>query len=769
MGEIRDHQDTENNVETESSALFAGDLRTVLLGRLRRSAARVLLYKARAQNNLEIRRRQHKLKLELIAWIVATGVAYLTAHLTGDAIEVFFSDNKRLDALGTVVVTIGGALIGGAAIAASFILFAMQVNVERLPYGLFKKLSSDSLLLTAVGATFSAAIIISFLSVAITSRNAAAITLATILGTAVVLRLFFYSYARSLDLINPGKQISIVVGDVRRSLRMWERHLRWAVTAIDEKVLPNQARYDARRLAFQQMNPAWTGELIRGIRHVIALTRRAADQADINSSGLAFSALIRMNELYVTAKGKTFFSNSPMIENPLVTDAVITETLDQLRLIFRGALARQDEEQMGQILQTYRSLSLVYLTIDYPDNHALKTHAHLAAAYLEGELDAIAPHNMVDAMMNGVRELGKVALAFVQYARPEEAVSMAQKIGLIGTSGTVREDHRPITLVSMQQLALLTYELIRTQEHDIGYASKSISGAANFTAKLFLEVPDSPLRSIHSSFLGPYFSYMDSSALCSRLGGLADDVAAAPVDSENAKRVSRNFAVWADGLNISLKDLLLLAVEKRSSFLINILHWITDVTEILLSLASAKASSSYSSSLREHARRIAMVLSWLPRDRDNVAFLETYDVTETYFMIAADAEQQGADALAGDMRRLLLRWGLEAGAEQTGWPILERSIYGLAVLGLSADTPDEVKKELSEALKNEVVPPPEICERVAHEIRMKAETLRQYTPKSRMIEQAMGAMNHEHLSIFLNDLADILSPDPKDEPSRQPG
>jgi hypothetical protein len=733
--------------------------------RLIRAGARALLRLNHARAIWGGARSHHKLKLEVSGWIMAAGVACLTVYLAQGAAEGFFSGEKRLDALRSVIVTIGGALIGGAAIAASFILFAMQVNVERLPHGLFRRLSADRRLITAVGATFPTALIVAFVSVAVTKDNAAATIAAAIGGTIIVLRLFFYSYARSLHLINPRQQLAIVIDDVRRSLRVWEQRQRWSARASAEQVQPERVRHDVQRLTFHQLNPTWTQEVFHGIRYAVALARRAAEQGDVDSSGNAFAALVQVSGLYVRAKGQTFFGNNGFIENPLVTDPVINETLDQLRLMFRGALARKDEEQMGQILRTYRLLSMTYLAIDYADDYSLKTHAHLAAAYLGGELEAIAPHHMVDALMNGLRELGKVALAFVQHARPEEVVSLAQRIGTIGSAGALRKDYQPLTLVSMEQLALLTFELISVQDHDIGYASKSLQEAVNFTAKVFLEIPDTPLRSAHSSFLGPYFSSTSLSSLRLRLMQLANAVSEAPADSKDAKRVIRNVATWADGLYISQKELLLLAVEKRSHFTLDLIHWITGVSEILLAIGNADASSDDArDDLRKHARLLAMTLSWLPRDDDTVAFLEIFHITETYFTVAIDAENRGADDLATDMRKLLLRWGMEAGAHNTRWAILEKSIYGLAVLGLRGQRVDQVKNELAEALNKDDGPSQEVRDGAARGIRLKAETFRQRDLEISSFERALGAMDQQLLRPLVHDLANILSPGTKDEP-----
>lgn len=59
--------------------------------------------------------------------------------------------NEKLQPL---VLGVGSALIGAAAIVASLVLFAMQVNVERMPHGLFRRLSSDPKLLSYFALAF---------------------------------------------------------------------------------------------------------------------------------------------------------------------------------------------------------------------------------------------------------------------------------------------------------------------------------------------------------------------------------------------------------------------------------------------------------------------------------------------------------------------------------------------------------------------------------------------------------------------------------------
>ena len=62
------------------------------------------------------------------------------------------------------------------------------------------------------------------------------------------------------------------------------------------------------------------------------------------------NAIVAINAAYVEAKGKTFFANQLLLENPLTTDGFINDTLEHLRQMARIGISRGDEEQIEQTL-----------------------------------------------------------------------------------------------------------------------------------------------------------------------------------------------------------------------------------------------------------------------------------------------------------------------------------------------------------------------------------------------------------------------------------
>ncbi len=128
------------------------------------------------------------------------------------ALEPHFATTERLGSFRSLIVTTGGALIGAAAIAFSLVMFAMQINVERMPHGLFRKLSADRRLFGAFAATFLLAITVATLSMIPDKSWLAIAVFGAGWGTVLILILFLYAYRRALSLINPVQQLGFVAG-----------------------------------------------------------------------------------------------------------------------------------------------------------------------------------------------------------------------------------------------------------------------------------------------------------------------------------------------------------------------------------------------------------------------------------------------------------------------------------------------------------------------------------------------------------------------------
>lgn len=493
----------------------------------------------------------------------------------------------------------------------------------------------------------------------------------------------------------------------------------------------------------------------------MSFARRYAEQGDYEVSGAALNSVVGINAAYIDSKGKTFYANSPFVENPFSSDGFINDTLEHLRQNVQSGIARRDEQQIEQTLQAMAALVRAYLGIDYSSPYASKSHAQLAAGYLASAVQAVVPHGMADVLLEGQRLMGQSAQYLLVHGDPNDIATLSEKIALIACTGCAKEDYRPVTMEGMTQLANLTFDLLRSGSRDIHFAVGEIRRDVALVVNLFLNVPDTPLSSSHSTFLGPYYSSTSMQSLRSRLTALANAISEAQPDNTGAQSVIRNIERWADGLYQTEKELLLEAVKAKSHFAFDMIHWITGVTEILLAISNAPACDHHSQEeLRKHARWLIATLTWIPDDKDTVTFVENFQMTETLFEAAVNARNRGCDEIAREIGESLLSWTFKGGRYQTGWGVLERGLCGLAAFAVYGGDEEIslLRTAVVSRLTGKSALEQEIRDRTAREILERAANLYRQGHWSSRIEMAIAQSDHAKLRPLLEEIAFALSP-----------
>jgi hypothetical protein len=690
-----------------------------------------------------------------------------------------FATEQQLQGLRSLFQTLGGALLGATAIVSSLVLFAMQVNVERMPHGLFRRLSADYRLLGAFAAAFALAVFVAALSLIPNKGLVGFATFSASWATLLILVLYLYGYRRALILINPLRQLGVIVARTGRDLRVWVRRANRSAPLFTDTE-PSAARrddhfastHDFPRVHYFQANPHWTDSAKQAVRYAASLARRYAEQGDHEVSAAATNAIIAINAGYVQAKEKTFFTYNFMVENPLTSDSFITDTLELVRQTGRIAISREDEQQIEQTLRAFAELVRIYAGIDYGSPHASKTHAHLAAEYLTGEIEHVVPHNMPDVLMEGARLVGRCADILLSAEGPNGTRTLTEKLGIIGCYGVAKEDHRPVTSTCVEQLARLSFNLLRTRSQEVKFAAAEVRRNVELLAKLVLAIAEGPLTRTHSTVLGGYYSATSSQALTTRLAELVNATADASGNNEDARQIIRNIEAWADGIYRTDKKILLEAVKRRSQFTFDAIHWISSMTSLLLAASNTSACDRHTRDrLRQHALWLISVLSFVPDDLDTVQFVETFQMTETLFEAALDAHRRSCPDIAAAIADLLVWWMFEGGQYHSGWAILERSVYGLAVLALLTESDGgiaRIKVEVGKRVASGGLSDQTVRDEAALEIRGRAATLYRKGRWTSSIEAGMARADHAKLKPLLEELADLISPGTAGQAARQP-
>jgi hypothetical protein len=703
--------------------------------------------------------------------LTALVVASIVIAPTLESAVQGLGDKEHLSSLQQFLVTLGGALIGATAIAFSLVMFAMQINVDRMPHGLFRKLGSDRKLLTAFVSTFVLATGVASLSLAIEQTGVARTLAIAAWGTVLVLLLFLYAYRRALDLISPFEQLRIVTSSASADMRRWVARARRAEPLLSDALAANQDRYpdvagqvDICRMMFFRANPGWTAGASEALQYAIAFARRFAERGDHDVAGAALNAVVAINASYVGAKGRTFFASNYLVDNPYTTDGFINDTLEHLRQNVQLGLSRGDERQVEETFRTLASLGRLYLNIDYASEGASKTHAQLAAVYLSSAVQAAVPHDVPDVLMEGLRCMSAVAQQMLLHSEATSIATSSEKIALVSAVGIARADHVAVTTCGVEQLAELALALTRTtSRRDNRFAIQEVRGDVFLLATLIVEQmrDAAPLASSHSIALAPFFSLTSEQAFASVLTKIANAVAEAAADNEQAQRVLGNLEHWADSLYDPYKQLLLAAIAKRSRLTFDLIHWASHITKLLLAVSNAPACGKHAQvNIRKSASWLISTLSWIPDDRDAVTYVEAFRLADVLFDASVDAHRRGCADVAEQAFKLLMDWGFKAGRYQTGWGSLETALCGAAALyALGVVSRSDLMTSLGAHLRRQDAPEQEIRFRAAQDLRRTAESLYQHRHASSSIDSALGNIDHEQLRPVLEDVAEVLFPE----------
>lgn len=566
-------------------------------------------------------------------------------------------------------------------------------------------------------------------------------------------------YLRAIRLIDPRAQLQMILVAAKNEFRWWERRLRKAAPLMK---LPAPgavpSTHDWARVTYFNLNAHWTADLRRHMQHAVAYHRNFAATGDYEISAFALDCLLGLLAGYVNTKGKSFFYNNGLIDNPNATDGVINDALEHLRQNVRSAISRADEQQIEQNFSCLAKLSAMLVAIDYAYPHATKTHAQLAAGYLDTAVTSVVPHQMPDVLMEGVKLLGSVAQVIMTHG-PDQAIATVEKIAQLGCVGAARDDYKPVTLEASGQLARFAIRLLAMEgRRDIHYAAKELRGSIVLLAKVFVgSVKDSPIASAHSTYLGPYFSSTTTDAFQRHLDAHVNAAIADDARKEWVELFCSNLSDWAEGEPESSKELLLLAIEKRSHFTFDMVHWIGHLVEILLAASVAPHCRDHDrEKLVESAVHLLWVLSWVPDDDQVMRFMATFKLDEILFEAGAVGLQRGTPDVVEAACEGLVSFALKCGRHQDPMHQMESGLRGALLLAKRGEPGLEaaIFAKITRDLARPNAPSAEMRESVARELRERIGDVRGNAFDR--IDQATTAERPEDLQTLVDRLQVLL-------------
>jgi len=719
------------------------------------------------RNNLYLFYSNHKLicaSLVIVFLIILNTSIYTTIK---KYVNVYFGINNNLDTLQSLFLGIGTALIGATAIAFSLIMFAMQVNVERLPYGLFKKFSTDRKLLSLFICIMLLAIAISSMSLIQDAKWATKFCCIALWGISLIVLLTIIAYRRALTLISPFDQLSILTSDTKKNLVLWTKAANRAIPLL-ERDTPNNAESPTltsdheieKAFYLNNLHPYWTKKALQAIEYCIAISRYHAVQGDYEISQAAINSIVIINQHYISAKGKTFYVDNPFFPTHLSNDEFITKTLESFRKNVHMAIARGDEQQIIQYLHGFEKLCRNYLAIDYSSDNPTKFHANLAAGYLVSALESTIPNKLIEVTMEGIRALGRVARLISHYGNENDICTLSEKISIFAAAHAIDNNLWPAAQTGTNELALLTLSLINNSQSLSRYAIDKLNDDVRFMAENVVTKSELSGVKICSNILAPYYSVVDPNSLQSKLRELCNAVLRAENDDPSAIKIIEHVAMWGNKLSEIQKKLFLLALNTESHFTFDIINWIVNITEIFLALSNAEACGEYyKSELQNNARKLICTLSFHSDEEKTIRLLETYQLTDLLFGAAVTAKNRDCIDIALKIREMMLLWLSKSTQSSFNRTIFEDTCYGLTCLDMILEMQNNnLIKDIQKILDQEKSIGDEDKVIIAQKIesRLNRHYSRNYS--SSKIESALIYADKEKLKSTLNKLVKIIKP-----------
>ena len=612
-----------------------------------------------------------------------------------EPVNKYLSDIKVISNLKSLFLGVGGALISASAIAFSLVMFAMQVNVEKMPYGLFKKFSSDVRLLGAFFTTVSLSILIALFSLVPSSEFNTYIVVSAMWSVLFIFLMFLYAYRRALKLISPTYQLVLVVKDVKKYLNSWEKAARRASPLINIDK-DTSSKHDLARVTYFNSYPNWTQPIKQGIIYCNTYARRYAELGDYEIADISLGTLVVINSEYIKAKDKTFFASNPFFNTGNTTDNIINSTLEHLRQNIKIGLSRNDELFLESNFKVIYNLIAIYLQIDYSNDRTEKHHANLAIHYLLSAVEDCLPHNLTDVLMEGNRVLGDTTLLALEYSNSTFMSTITKKISFI-SSVCMTQKMNPVSVTGVEQLSRISFALITLNTNDTKYNAEEIRKNISMIARIYFA---SDLKNMFDSPLSSYYGYNSEYCLLNSLTNLANQIIQAPVDSPELQTIIHKLAEWSDQMYIENKELIIEAIKYKSHFVSDIINWITHITKLLLAVSISEWSSNHEKEkLERNAKWLISVLDWIPSDEESVSFVENYSLSENLFDAAIDANNKGLHSISMDIEKILLSFAFKFAKYDNQWRNFEKIISSCIVLHMHLDIDDSIlisniKKEL---------------------------------------------------------------------------
>lgn len=595
--------------------------------------------------------------MNLIAFFISIILTY-TIVIINTTVK-YIPDAETLKSLQAIFLSVGSSLIGSTAIIFSIIIFTLQVNNERVPYGVFIKLSRDKKLFASfiIALIFSLSVVIfSFLS----EKYVLYTIQASILFFVLILSCFIYSYRRALDLISPIFQLESISKHAKDDLLKWSKEY--------ENSKKNISKYE-----FFNSNPSWADVAKQNIIYCNAYAKKLIEKNDYDTSKIALKSIVSINSMYVEVKNQTFVRRRAF-SNPLISnDKFIEDTLEEIRQNIQNGLAKNDERFISDNFKTLKELHYIYSNIQYINTSGERFASSLASFYLIQGVETSISHNIPDVLLVGIRLLSEITQKEIIDRESETIDTMLKLMTDLSCRGIIDKKLEPIAKSALAELSTITIQLLLSKEPNINFITKEMN-------QFLYKIGETQIKSLDTSYSLYY------SKLSNELIDFTNTLMKQDFNESNQQqiiKIIKNIEKWSDSIRWENRKLFKLALEHNSNFVRQLIDFISNVSRCLMALSTLEiVDKDLSSKLSENALGLMSIFSFIRENENTIMLLERVHFTDTIFKLAIDSYNYNLTEIAQKVRKILLSVGFRGQKVDDQNRILAKALGGSVYINI---------------------------------------------------------------------------------------
>jgi hypothetical protein len=599
--------------------------------------------------------------------------------------------------LSDLVLNIGTAFIGSSVIAMSFIVFAMQINIERLPYKLFCHFSKDKKFFRTFIALLYATIFLSVLSIFLdhASKIFIIIFLVVIVICIICIPFFFWHlYLRSLDLINPIKQLNILESAQDAKIQEWANCISQKMDLFNKSTEISSKDY---MISVMGEYVDFISSIVQMVEGLIALAKHNARHGDYDLVSKALAVIVKINSSYLQIKNnlchKYHCSDLMQMEGKGIF-FYIRNAIDQYT---EEAIA--DNSSKAEIVPLLSSLAelMKACSIIEPFKYR-RNYIFLLYGDFDRAVKALENKGRWDLVGESQNFLGEAVKIFTQMECFFQTLIACQS--MVSVAERARKNQRPIVvwyvLVELSSImtVLLKYQgQIDENDHDKAYSVVIIDTGMliDKLATLLLDEESSllffPLTS--DSTLKPLYYCIDSTNPNCFIGTL-HNIAKMFCASENQKQSSlfeRNITLFAHSLTQS-NAFLKKAIQYPRHVLLKtylaheIIQWILTVVTILFNVYQKSTYQPRIDVLKKASMLLLSLLEALPDNEDTNTNCFNETLSGLLFNLIHQAKQYQDQNILRILEKIFLDWTFR----DKGFEENKKWLIGLAAIFFDANS-----------------------------------------------------------------------------------